>query len=362
MADIPQLVLNGLIVGGIYALGAVGLTLVYGILRLVNFAHGDYLTVGAYLAWLVTAGTFGVTPWHLGAALVLLLLAVAAWDLTYADRLRGPDRTVLFAGIAAVGGVTLAARFTGGTSTAILAGLVLSAALVGILGVALDRVLWTRMRDRNANLLTLMIVSIGLAFVLRSLLQVVFGGEIRVFFGEALGQATAAKAWLAYVGLGDVRLTVVNLWTFGTVLLAGVTTAWVIKATRVGKAMRALSDNEDLARVAGIDTERVITYVWLVGGALAGLAGTLLAMETSLHGNLGWRALLPLFAAVILGGVGSVPGAMLGGLVIGLSQELSVPLLSAVGLSTGYKVAVGFAILIVTLIVRPRGIMGVEQA
>lgn len=362
MADVPQLVLNGLSIGGIYALGGVGLTLVYGILRLVNFAHGDYLTAGAYLAWIVTAGTFGVGAWQVGLGLFAMIAAVALWDLFGGGRLQGPDRVVLWVGLLGVAGVTVLARLASGPTVGILSGLVFSALTVGLLGVAIDRALWTRMRDRNANLLTLMIVSIGVAFVVRSLLQVGFGGEIRVFFQQALGQATGAKAVLATIGLGDLRLTIVNLWTLGTVTVAGIGTALIVKRTRIGKAMRALSDNKDLARVAGIDTERVITYVWLLGGALAGLAGTLLAMETSLHSTLGWRSLLSLFAAVILGGVGSVTGAMLGGFVIGLGQELSVPLLSAVGLSTSYKIAVGFVILIGTLIVRPQGIMGVEQA
>jgi branched-subunit amino acid ABC-type transport system permease component len=360
MADIPQLVLNGLTIGGIYALGGVGLTLVYGILNLVNFAHGDFLTAGAYLAWTGAAGYFGAQPWQIGAGLALILALVLAGDQLESS-LRTPDRIGLVAAIGVLGLVTVLEFYAASMTVTVLASLVFSAAGVAVLGLGLDRVLWTRMRDRDANLLTLMIVSIGLAFALRSTLQLIYGGDIRVFFEQAAGQNYTVRYYLSYLGLGHVRITDIHVWIIATSAVAALATTLVMKLTRVGKAMRALSDNEDLARVAGIDVERVVAYVWVVGGVLAGLAGTLLAMNTTLHGTLGWRALLPLFAAVILGGVGSVPGAMLGGMVIGLGQELSVPLLGAIGLSTSYKVAVGFLILIVTLLVRPQGLMGVEQ-
>lgn len=360
MADIPQLLLNGLTIGGIYALGGVGLTLVYGILNLVNFAHGDFLTFGAYLAWTGAAGFLGVAPWQIGATLCLVLVLVLAFDYK-AGYLYGPDRRRLLVGIGVLVLVTGLEFTSASVTVTILASLVFSAAGVAVLGVGLDKALWSRMRDRDANLLTLMIVSIGLAFALRSSLQLVYGGDIRVFFQQAAGQNYTIRYYLAYLGLGDLRVTDIHVWIVSTSIVAAIVTTLFMQRTRVGKAMRALSDNEELARVAGIDVDRVVTYVWIVGGLLAGLAGTLLAMNTTLHGNLGWRALLPLFAAVILGGVGSVPGAMLGGMLIGIGQELSVPVLDAIGLATSYKVAVGFLILIVTLLIRPQGIMGVPQ-
>lgn len=362
MADVPQLVLNGLTIGGIYALGGVGLTLVYGILDLVNFAHGDLMTLGAYLAWMGATGTFGVVPWHIGTLLLAVVILVLLWDRVSGDRLQAPDRRVLVGGLVVLAGVTLVDVFAASIWATILSGLVLSSVAVGVFSVGVDRILWTRMRDRSANLLTLMIVSIGLAFVLRSALQLVYGGQNRIFFTQAAGQNYTVRYYLSYIGLGDLNINNIDLWILGTTVVAVLVTMLVMQRTRIGKAMRALSDNRDLAQVAGIDTERVVTYVWVLGGVLAGLAGTLLGMDTLVHGTLGWRALLPLFAAVILGGVGSVPGAMLGGVVIGLAQEMSVPLLNAVGLATSYKVAVGFALLIVTLLVRPRGLMGVDTS
>lgn len=358
--DVPQILLNGLTVGGIYALGAVGLTLVYGILRLVNFAHGDFLTFGAYVAWTGFAATFDLVPWQIGFGLAGLVGLVLAWDRWRSQRLQPPDRRVAAGVLGVLALVAALDAWTASVHLSVLAGLVVAAGSVAALGVGLDRVLWTRMRDRDANLLTLMIVSIGLAFVLRNTLQLVYGGKPYTFFQQATAPNYVVQYYLSYVGLGGLRVNDIHLWILGTSTVAAVGTLFVMQRTRIGKAMRALSDNEDLARVAGIDAERVITYVWLIGGGLAGLAGTLLAMDTSVHTLLGWRALLPLFAAVILGGVGSVPGALLGGLVIGLGQELSVPLLAMIGLSTGYKVAVGFLILIVTLMIRPQGLMGVE--
>lgn len=411
VAETPpqQMFLNGVVRSGIFAIGAVGLTLVYGILNLVNFAHGDLLTTGGYFAWLVATPVFGIAPWDLGAALLVPLLSFLLWDLAASripagseralvlasgvfalaswfwlpsgrllalgvlvfalagwnrlrgDRMQGADRWTLAATglcIAAAVGVSYALDVLWAQ---IVASLVIASGTVAALSILLDRALWTRMRDRDANLLTLMIVSIGVAFALRSALQLFFGGDIRVFFRAASTQSWTARYWLSFLGLDGLRVTQTDVWIIAVSGIAIATTALVMRRTRVGKAMRALADDVDLARVAGIDTERVILYVWLLGGALAGLAGALLAMETSLHGNLGWRALLPLFAVVILGGVGSVPGALLGGIVIGMAEALSVHWLNVAGLDTSYNVAAGFLILIITLIIRPQGIMGVER-
>jgi branched-subunit amino acid ABC-type transport system permease component len=404
-----QMFLNGLVRSGILAIGAVGLSLVYGILNLVNFAHGDLLTTGGYFAWLVVTPAFGVAPWHVGLALLVPLLGFLAWDLLAgqfsADRaapvlvgssaiaivsvfalpngfwigvgsfalglagwnrlrstpMQPADRWTMAGGGACIG-VAIGLSYALGSLWAQVAGsLIVAGATVAVLSIGLDRVLWTRLRDRDANLLTLMIVSIGVAFALRSGLQIAFGGDVRTFLQAAGAPSYTASYWLSLVG-PDLRVTRMDVWIIVSSAVAIAFTTYVTQRTRVGKAMRALADNKDLARVAGIDTERVILYVWLLGGALAGIAGALLAMETSLSNVLGWRALPPLFAVVILGGVGSVPGAMLGGLVIGMAEALSVHWLSLTDLDTSYNVAVGFLLLIVTLVIRPQGIMGVDRS
>ena len=128
---------------------------------------------------------------------------------------------------------------------------------------------------------------------------------------------------------------------------------YLLKRTTIGKAMRALSDNIDLAKASGIDVDRVIRYTWAIGMALAAVGGILYGLITNINPNMGWFMLLPMFAAVILGGIGSPYGAMVGGVVIGLAQELSTAILP-----TEYKQAVAFFILIVVLFIRPRGILG----
>lgn len=353
--DVLELVFNGLLVGSVFALGGVGLTLVYGILRLANFAHGDLLTTGAFIGWVVVAGTFSIAPWIVPTGLAVAIVGALLFDLGHRRRLQRADQGVLIVTLVVLAGITFLVRR--GTSEALLigSGLVIAAAGTALLAVGLDRTLWRKLRRERANILTLMIVSIGVAFALRSLVQIIFGGRLRVFFPRAQGPNPAVNDALGRLGI-DLRITNIDLWVFGTAALAVLVTHFVLAHTRTGKAMRALSDNRDLALVSGIDTERVVGHVWVLGGALAGIAGALLAMLTSLHVNLGWDQLLSIFAAVILGGIGSATGALLGGLSIGVAQELSTLVIPA-----EYKLAVGFAILIVTLLVRPQGILGVRD-
>ncbi|HST70168.1 MAG TPA: branched-chain amino acid ABC transporter permease [Solirubrobacterales bacterium] len=283
--DVAQASLNGLTLGTIYALGAVGLTLVYGILRLVNFAHGDFLAFGAYIAFLVNV------TWDLplAAAIVLAMVATAA------------------------------------------------------LGLLSERLMWAPMRKKGAGFLQLLLMSIGLAFVIRSVIQWFWGTEIRTLDVNVVDS-------VSFLGLriGQTELMVIVV---GIVVLAAV--AAVVRFTMLGKRMRALSDDIALAEVAGIDTRRVILYTWLFAGALAGLAGTLAGALTNLRPEFGFELLLPLFAAVILGGIGNPFGALIAGLVLGVVIELSTLVVEP-----RWKVTFGFVALIIALIVRPQGIFG----
>ena len=283
--DVAQASLNGLTLGTIYALGAVGLTLVYGILRLVNFAHGDFLTFGAYMAFLVNV----------------------TWGL--------PRAAAIAFGMAAT----------------------------AILGLLSERLMWAPMRKKGAGFLQLLLMSIGLAFVIRSVIQWFWGTEIRTLDVNVVDS-------VSFLGLriGQTELMVVVV---GIAVLAAV--AAVVRFTMLGKRMRALSDDMALAEVAGIDTRRVILYTWLFAGALAGLAGTLAGALTNLRPELGFELLLPLFAAVILGGIGNPFGALVAGLVLGVVIELSTLVVEP-----RWKVTFGFVALIIALIVRPQGIFG----
>ncbi len=280
-----QATLNGLVGAGYFALGAVGLTLVYGVLRLVNFAHGDMLTFGTYVALGITA------------------LGVPFWPSA-----------------------------------------VLGMVVTALIAVLLDRIMWERMRRAQTSTLQLFLVATGLALVLRYSVQFFAGGQVRT-----IGLDTTSSIDVGPWHLGSLQL-VAMLVGLVTIVLAGIG----LRYTRVGKEMRAVADNIALAEVTGIDTRRTIRVTWLFSGALAALAGILYAASIgSINPNFGFTILLSLFAAAVLGGIGNAYGALAGGIVIGLSQEWST-----LFFNPRWKPAIGFAILILTLLVMPRGIFG----
>ena len=287
--DVAQTGLNGLSLGAIYALGAVGLTLVYGILKLVNFAHGDFLTFGAYMAYLVNV------TW--GAPLVVAIF----WAML----------------------------------------------MTALLGIVLDRVLWAPMRAKHAGLLQFLLMAIGLAFLLRAIVQWFWGTEIR-----ALDVNRTSSVEILGLRIGQTELIVVVV---GIAILVAVGLG--LRMTLLGKRMRALSDDLELAETAGIDTRRVILWTWVFAGGLAGLAGVMAASITSLYPEMGFELLLPIFAAVVLGGIGDAFGALAAGIVIGVMTEWSTLLIDA-----RWKTAVGFLVLLIVLIVRPQGIFGRAKA
>jgi neutral amino acid transport system permease protein len=287
--DVAQTGLNGLSLGAIYALGAVGLTLVYGILKLVNFAQGDFLTFGAYMAYLVNV-TWGMP----------LVLAVF-WAMI----------------------------------------------MTALLGVLFERLLWGPMRAKRAGFLQLILMSIGLAFLLRAIVQWFWSTEIRV-----LDVDTTSTVDFLGLRIGQTQLIVVIV---GVAVLVAV--GLILRLTLLGKRMRALSDDLELAETAGIDTGRVITYTWIFAGALAGLAGVLAAATTNLRPEMGFELLLPIFAAVILGGIGDAFGALAAGMIIGVMTEWSTLVIDA-----RWKTAVGFLVLILVLIIRPQGVFGRAKA
>jgi len=278
--------INGLSSGAIYALGAIGLSLVYGILKLVNFAHGDFMTLGGYVAFAV----------NVSAGLPLIV--------------------------------------------AILAALV----TVAVLGLALELAVWAPMRRKGAGVMQLLLLSIGLAFVLRNLILFQWSGSTRSLDVDQF------QSWNPFGDVVITRIQVIVMVTAGVVLIA---VALMLRTTLVGKSMRALSDSFDLAEVSGVNTRRIVLYTWVLAGSLAGLAGVLAAIYTTLTPNTGWFLLLSIFAAVVLGGIGNAYGALLGGIVLGLTQEWSTMFIRPT-----YKEAIGFLVLILVLLIRPQGIFG----
>lgn len=278
-------------------------------------------------------------PW-LGVA-AAAPLAAAALVAARAPLEDGPTAGILAASLLALGYLA---------GDRLLLAVALSVLVAAAFAIALELGVWRPMRRQEAGLLTLLIISIGLALALRSTIQLRFGSEFRDFPGPVyrarpiLGTAVTATP-------NQLLVVAVSLLAIGGVHV-------LLRYTRIGKAMRALSDDVDLARVTGIDVDRVILYVWIVAISLATLSGILLGQIRNIHPNLGWFLLLPIFSAVILGGIGSAYGAMAGGYLIGLAIEVS----PAFGLPVAYKPAVGFAAMILVLLLRPEGIFGGEAA
>ena len=281
---ILQLIINGIVLGCIIALGAIGLSMVYRILNFANFAHGEFLTLGAYMAFLFA--TSGIL-------------------------------------------------FIGASAMAII--------VVALLAVILDFAVWKPMRSKRASRTATMILSIGVALALRNLIIIFFGPDIKrnplpVTEGIALGS----------IIITDYQIMVVII---AAIVMLGVHR--LLSGTSLGKAMRALSDDPNLARVSGIDVDGIIRYTWALGMGLAALAGIMYGLVTNVNPNMGWLMILPMFAAAILGGIGNPYGAAAGGVIIGLSQEMSTAVIPA-----EYKIAVSFVIMIAVLLIRPEGIMG----
>ncbi|MDF5736733.1 MAG: branched-chain amino acid ABC transporter permease [Nostoc sp.] len=277
-----QLIVNGIAVGSIIALAAVGLTLTYGILRLSNFAHGDFLTLGAYLTWLINS--IGVNIW-----LSMLLAAV-------------------------------------GTVAAMLLS---------------EKLLWSRMRSMRATSTTLIIISIGLALFLRN-------GIIFIWGGKNQNYDLPITPALDVLGL---KVPQNQLLVLGLAMLAILALHYLLQNTKIGKAMRAVADDLDLARVSGINVDRVIFWTWLIAGTLTSLGGSMYGLITAVRPNMGWFLILPLFASVILGGIGNPYGAIAAAFIIGIVQEISTP-----WLGSQYKQGVALLIMILVLLIRPKGL------
>ncbi|AXH97842.1 branched-chain amino acid ABC transporter permease [Ornithinimicrobium avium] len=282
-----QLTVEGIKFGAIIAITAVGLSLVFGTTRLINFAHGEYVTFGAIMAFFLSVTPLNLPVWLAGILAMIL--------------------------------------------TALLAG-----------GVELT--VWRPMRRKSAGLIQQFIVAIGLALVVRHILLVLFGSRRRQYDEYNLQQS---------MDLGLFRITprdlIVTLIAFALMGLV----AFMLERTRVGKAMRAVNDNQDLASASGINVERIIMIVWLLGGALAGLGGVLFGLTQAVYPDMGFQLLLLMFAAVILGGLGSAYGAMVGAIAIGLVSQLSTLWFPA-SLQNMWALLV----MILVLLVRPQGFFG----
>jgi branched-chain amino acid transport system permease protein len=293
-----QQLTNGLAVGSIYALIALGYTMVYGVLKLINFAHGDLFTIGAYL---------GMT-----------LLASFALHETI-----GPF----------IGLVVLALMVMG---------------LVAILGAIVERTAYRPLRESPR--LSAVVSALGASIFLQNAVMLIYGARFQVY-PEDLIPETAVDLFGLYVPMVRILVLCASL-----VLMAALYT--FIQKTRIGTAIRAAAIDQDAARLMGIDVNRVILLVFLIGPALGGAAGLMVGLQYGqINFTMGWTYGMKAFTAAILGGIGNIPGAMLGGLLLGVIEAMG-----SAYISIAWKDAIAFFVLILILIVRPTGLLGERVA
>jgi branched-chain amino acid transport system permease protein len=296
-----QELVNGLTTGALYSLVALGFSMVYGVLKLLNFAHGDLYMVGAYIGFFVIQWFGGAQ--HLSIAVPLLLV-------------------IMF---------------------------VLAAGLVGGLGVAIERFAYRPLRD--APRIAPLITAIGVSFFLESSALLLFGAQYRVY-NTADFISLSSGIQIGSVTIDSVQILVLVL---GVVLMAGL--QLLVNRTRLGRQMRAVAADREAAEMLGINVNFVITATFFLGSALAGVAGIMGGLLfNQVTSTIGFIAGLKAFTAAVVGGIGSIPGAMLGGLVIGLAESFVTGYISST-----YSNLIVFGLLIVVMLLRPSGLLGRAQ-
>jgi branched-chain amino acid transport system permease protein len=299
LQQLPQQLINGLTLGGVYALIAIGYSMVYGILGMLNFAHGEVYMIGGFAGWWVLHLLTRNNEVLFSAALVIALMIMIAMAVS---------------------------------------------ALVGVIA---ERFAYRPLR--NAPRMNLLLSALGVSIFLQNIVLTYQGAKVRFFHISALIPESFRIIEIGPVVFSFMRALVIAI----TFLLMGLLTV-MIKRTKVGKAMRATAQDLEAASFMGIDVNRMIVLVFLIGSALGGAAGTLVGLLfTQVDYYVGFQAGLKGFTAAVLGGIGNIYGAMLGGILLGLAEALAVTFLPS-----AYKDVVAFVILIVVLIVRPWGLVG----
>ena len=285
MGVFSQLVANGLIAGGIYALVAVGYTLVYGVLKFINFAHGEIFMIGAYVAWFLNA-SFGVN---------------------------------------------------------IFISLLVSVIICALLGYTIEKVAYKPLRGRDR--LIPLITAVAMSLFLQGLVILLFGAEIKTF-----------KVHSPSYNILGASVTGMQIIIIITAVVLMLLTHFFIKKTKTGKAIRAVSDSNEVASVVGINVDRTISSVFILGSILAAVAGVLVGMEQNLTPTMGISVGIKAFTAAVVGGIGNIYGAFVGGILIGLAENLGIWFIPS-----GYKDAIAFVILLLMLMFKPNGLFGLSK-
>ena len=288
MSIIPQLIANGIIAGGIYSLVALGYTMVYGILKFINFAHGEIFMIGAYIAWLFNV-VFGVN------ILIAFLISMIG---------------------------------------------------CAILGFIIEKVAYKPLR--KASRLAPLITAIGISLLLQSIALLAFGAQIRTF------RTGTIERGIPILGASITKIQIIIILVSLILMLL---LHFFVKYSRTGKAIRAVADNPELASTIGINIDKVISIVFIIGSALAAAAGVLIGIEQNLQPTMGVSIGIKAFTAAVIGGIGNIYGALIGGYLIGLIENIGIWFIPS-----GYKDAIAFFVLLIMLLFRPEGLFGKKEA
>jgi branched-chain amino acid transport system permease protein len=303
LQELIQTIVNGLTSGCEYALIALGYTMVYGVLKLLNFAHGDIFMIGAFLGYFVVQWFGGPMALSIPVPLVIVVMLIVA---------------------------------AGGT---------------GALGMAIERFAYRPLRD--APRIAPLITALGISFMLENSILLIYGGFPRSY------NTTDYISFNSGITIDGVRIDSVELMIFGITLGLCIGLLALVQRTTLGKSMRAVASDREAAEMLGIDVNRTIALTFLIGSAIAGIAGVMTGLQIEgINNVLGFLAGLKAFTAAVVGGIGSIPGAMIGGLIIGLAEAFTLSYGTKIGISGVYADVVVFGILIVTMLVRPTGIFG----
>ena len=297
---IGQSIADGILTGAIIALGAFGVSFTLQIMRFANFAHSELLTWGAYLALVFVAFAGPGTP---------------TGPLSFGWQL--------------------------------IAAALFAAATTGLVAWVVDSLVFRSLRRRGAHPLTMVFAAFGAALVMRNVVVLIWGHD-SYFYTRELQMSVEL--------LPGVRMLPDQIFILGLAFIVVVCLHLFLTYSRTGIAMRAMAESAALAQVCGIEVDAVVRWTWILSGALAALAGVFAGLTPQLHPEVGFNLLLALFAAAILGGTGSLAGAVIGGLIVGLAENLSLLFISA-----GYKTAMPFLVLLAVLLVRPQGLFGEKQ-
>ena len=298
MHELIQTIINGLTTGFLYALIALGYSMVYGVLKLLNFAHGDVYMIGAYIGYFVIQWFGGPTSLSIP---VPLLVAIA----------------FLVAGLGC-----------------------------GMLGVGIERFAYRPLRD--APRIAPLITALGVSFILENSMLLLFGGFTKSYNTESFISPTAG------IHIDGAVIDPVQITIFVVSLVMMYALMRIVDRTTLGKSMRAVASDREAAEMLGINVDRVISYTFFIGSAMAGVAGVMSGLAfNQISATIGFLAGLKAFTAAVVGGIGSIPGAMIGGLFIGLCEAFA-----ASYISSKYTDLIVFGILIVTMLIRPTGIFG----